>query len=167
MKGGTRAGRLHDFFSGSQIVLEALVGSHVPQVMVVTKSSSFEEVPAVPFQKNTTALLEAAPDAFNLAVKPGLFELRVYRSRTPGAERTIFHRAGIFPLLQGTTLAGAGLPKLTYLIPFDSFAAREQAWAKFGADPEWAKARGDLKPEVSEIGIYQTAYWGKIFEMSL
>jgi len=36
---------------------------------------------------------------------------------------------------------GANKPNLTYVIPFENLAAREKAWAAFGADPEWVKVR--------------------------
>ncbi len=83
---------------------------------------------------------------------PRIFELRVYHSptwrqlaalheRVAGPEIQIFHRSGILPVLYTSTVVGPNMPNLTYLIPFDSLDAREKAWAKFGADPEWIKVR--------------------------
>lgn len=85
---------------------------------------------------------------------PRVFELRTYHSPTTrqlkalherfaGPEIKIFHRCGIHPVLYSSTLIGTGKPNLTYLTPFDDLAAREKAWAAFGADPEWLKVRAD------------------------
>jgi hypothetical protein len=85
-------------------------------------------------------------------VAPRYFELRTYHSPTArqwkalherfsGAEIKIFHRSGVQPLLYSSTVFGANRPNLTYLIPFDSLAAREKAWAAFGADEEWVRVR--------------------------
>jgi hypothetical protein len=37
----------------------------------------------------------------------------------------------------GETLIGARQPNLTYLLTFESVAARERSWAAFREDPEW------------------------------
>ncbi len=86
--------------------------------------------------------------------KPRLFELRVYHSPTHrqlmalhqrfgGPEIKIFHRCGIHPILYGETAIGRNMPNLVYMTPFESLAAREKAWAAFGADEEWQKVRAE------------------------
>ena len=57
---------------------------------------------------------------------------------------------------------------MVYLIPFDSLAAREQAWNAFGVDPDWAKARkesidkyGQLN-SVNDISIFRAAPYSPI-----
>ena len=60
---------------------------------------------------------------------------------SPGPRSKSFHRSGVHPVLYSSTLFGPNMPNLTYLIPFDNLDAREKAWAKFGADPEWQKVR--------------------------
>jgi len=39
---------------------------------------------------------------------------------SPGRESKIFHRSGVHPLFYSSTVVGANMPNLTYLIPFDS-----------------------------------------------
>jgi len=102
---------------------------------------------------------EIKPEA---ATPPRIFELRVYKSPTMrqlfalherfrGPEIKIFHRSGIHPILYGSTLIGPRQPNLVYLIPFADMAAREKAWATFGADPEWKKVRDDSVAKSGEI----------------
>lgn len=93
---------------------------------------------------------------------PRIFELRVYHSPTwrqlralherfAGPEIEIFHRVGVHPVLYTSTLIGPNIPNLTYLIPFDNLDAREKAWAKFGADPEWIKVRKESIDKSGQI----------------
>jgi len=113
-----------------------------------------------PYEELNETLLEAAgycpalPPAGEAGKTPRVFELRTYHSPTErqlralherfaGPEIRIFHRSGIRPLLYSSTLIGANKPNLTYLTPFDDLAAREKAWAAFGADPEWVKVRAE------------------------
>jgi hypothetical protein len=94
--------------------------------------------------------------------KARLFELRVYESHSKKAnqkkiemfnqgEIAIFRRAGLTPVFFGETLVGSKLPNLTYLLTYESLAAREASWAKFGADPDWKKLSttpGYTDPEI-------------------
>jgi NIPSNAP len=93
---------------------------------------------------------------------PRIFELRIYHSPTSrqlgllhdrfrGPEIKIFHRAGIHPILYGSTVIGPNIPNLTYVIPFTDLAAREKAWNSFGADPEWQKVRKESIEKGGEI----------------
>lgn len=85
---------------------------------------------------------------------PRIFEFRTYHSPTfrqlralherfSGPEIQIFHRSGIHPIFYADTVFGPKAPCLTYMMPFDTLAAREAAWNKFRADPEWIKVRAD------------------------
>lgn len=47
-----------------------------------------------------------------------------------------FQQAGFW-----TTVIGPSNNDLTYLLAWESLAAREAAWASFSADPEWIAAR--------------------------
>jgi hypothetical protein len=111
-----------------------------------------------PYEHFSRTILEAMPYSPEIAplaarpAKPRIFELRIYHSPTQrqlralherfaGPEIRIFHRCGVHPLFYSQTVCGANMPNLTYLIPFDSLAAREKAWDAFGADPEWVKVR--------------------------
>ena len=111
-----------------------------------------------PYVSASAALLEASAYSPEIEVSgkppdvPRIFELRTYHSPTArqlkalherfaGPETKIFHRAGVHPLFYSSTIFGANRPNLTYLIPFDTLAAREKAWAAFGADEEWIRVR--------------------------
>lgn len=147
-------------------------------------SKAFDEWEAgeAPYQTASATLLEAAGYSPEIAAPgkppetPRVFELRTYHSPTArqlkmlherfsGAEIKIFHRSGVHPLFYSSTVFGDMRPNLTYLIPFDSLAAREKAWAAFGADPEWVKVRresierGGQLSAVQQISMYRaTAY---------
>jgi hypothetical protein len=144
--------------------------------------TSWEQGDEAPYEHYSEALLEAVPYTPPLEplaeapAKPRIYELRVYHSPTErqlallherfaGPETKIFARCGIHPVLYSSTLIGPMKPNLTYLIPFADLAAREKAWAAFGADPEWLKvraesvARGGQISSISQISLYRaTAY---------
>ncbi len=119
---------------------------------------SWENHPEQPYEHFSSALLEAADYSPELKndTQPRktsrIFELRTYHSPTwrqlralherfAGPEIRIFHRSGVHPILYSSTLIGPNMPNLTYVIPFDTLAAREKAWDAFSADPEWVKVR--------------------------
>jgi hypothetical protein len=79
-----------------------------------------------------------------------IFELRTYESqnfltlaRKVGmfnhGEAQIFQRLGMRPVFFGETLVGSRQPNLTYMLSYDSLAARDKLWGAFGSDPEWKK----------------------------
>lgn len=138
-----------------------------------------------PYLQYSEILLEAAPYTPPLPAslppqpQPRVFELRLYQSPTErqlkalherfaGPEIPIFHRCGIHPLLYGSTLAGPHKPNLVYLTPFESLAAREKAWAAFGADPEWVKVRAESIARhgqissVIQISLYRAAAYSPL-----
>lgn len=94
--------------------------------------------------------------------QPRLFELRIYESHSKKAhhkkvemfnvgEIAIFRRTGLTPVFFGETLVGDRLPNLTYLLVFESLAARDKSWSTFVADPEWKKLSttpGYTDPEI-------------------
>jgi hypothetical protein len=49
------------------------------------------------------------------------------------------------------TIVGRNLPNLIYMLTYDDLAARDKGWKAFGADPEWAKLRG--QPGLSDAEI--------------
>jgi hypothetical protein len=84
---------------------------------------------------------------------PRLFDLRTYEGETErdSAEKIrmfdqeeigIFRKSGIHPVLFGETLFGPRMPSLTYLVWYDDWRAREEAWRKFSTSPEWKRASG-------------------------
>lgn len=81
-----------------------------------------------------------------------IFELRTYESNNAQAaqrkirmfnegEAEIFKRLGMAPVFFGETLVGRNLPNLTYMLSFESLAARDKLWSAFGADAAWQKLR--------------------------
>ena len=75
-------------------------------------------------------------------VKSGLFEVRTWhapawREGPPPEVSSVLNRSGIHPIVAGATAAGEHLPRFTYLVPFDSLAARQQSWARLDADAQW------------------------------
>jgi hypothetical protein len=91
-----------------------------------------------------------------------IFELRTYESNNMkaskrkikmfnDAESGIFKRLGMQPVFFGETIVGKNMPNLTYMVTFDSLAAREKLWGDFGKDPEWQKLRAE--PELADALI--------------
>jgi hypothetical protein len=146
---------------------------------------SWESHPEQPYEHFSTSLLEATdycPEIISEAEprkSPRIFELRTYHSPTwrqlaalherfAGAEIKIFHRVGVNPILYSSTVVGANMPNLTYVIPFENLAAREKAWDAFGADPEWIKVRKESIDKhgqissVMQISLYRAALYSPI-----
>jgi len=127
---------------------------------------ALESGPEPALESLETTVVEAADFSPEIKPEPAeasrIFELRVYHSPTfrqlialherfRGPEIKIFHRSGIHPILYGSTLIGPDQPNLVYLIPFADLAAREKAWAAFGADPDWQKVRKESVEKSGEI----------------
>jgi len=167
--------------------LEDMWGTHVKLAASEEfrrKSEEFESGPEPPFEHQTNTLLLAADYSPEIvpapaSAQPRIFELRTYHSPTwrqlralherfAGPEIKIFGRCGIHPILYSSTIFGANMPNLTYLIPFDNLAAREKAWNAFGADPEWLKVRNESIEKhgqissVIEISIHKAAPYSPV-----
>ncbi len=110
----------------------------------------------LPFVRMETQLLQAFDGMPEVAVKaaeqPRVFELRTYESNTDASLRKkigmfndgeidIFRKTGLDPVFFGEMVAGPNQPCLTYMLAYDSFAAREANWNTFIAHPEWLKLR--------------------------
>ena len=104
------------------------------------------------------SLLRAFDCMPSIAVAPAgtrpsrIFELRTYESNNVKAaqrkirmfnegEAAIFERLGMAPVFFGETLVGRNLPNLTYMLSFESMAARDKLWGAFGSDAAWQKLR--------------------------
>lgn len=101
-------------------------------------------------------------------VKSGLFEVRTWhapswREGPPPDVSSVLNRIGIRPIVAGATAAGEHLPRFIYVVPFDSLAARQQAWAKLDGDAQWREMqRESISSCGSGVGttakaIYQLA----------
>ena len=76
--------------------------------------------------------------------KSALFEVRTWhapawREGPPPEVSSVLNRIGIRPIVAGATAAGEHLPRFTYLVPFESLAARQQAWARLDGDAQWTE----------------------------
>ncbi len=93
-----------------------------------------------------------------------LFELRTYESPTEklgdlkvemfnSGEVPIFLACDVQPVFMGQALIGDKLPNLTYMTVYDNDAARQQAWQRFVAHPDWEKLKavGKYQGTVSTI----------------
>jgi hypothetical protein len=84
-----------------------------------------------------------------------IYELRIYHcvpGRLPDLlkrfdtitlplwEKHAIRQAGFW-----TTLVGESNQDLTYMLKWETLAAREAKFGKFGADPEWLKARAETE----------------------
>jgi hypothetical protein len=94
------------------------------------------------------------PSAGAGTAAPRIVELRTYESHSARAasnkvamfnagEIPIFRRVGLNPVFFGETMFGTKMPSLTYMLGFRDMAARDAAWAAFGADPDWKKLSAD------------------------
>lgn len=109
------------------------------------------------FDRVETWLLRAfdgMPRLEEPAIEPGkalrFFDLRTYEAETfrdsamkidmfNQEEIKIFRRSGIHPVFFGESVYGSRQPNLTYMVWYDDMRAREAAWAKFLADPDWKR----------------------------
>jgi hypothetical protein len=111
----------------------------------------------LPYQRMQVELLRGFAKFPKIEVPPGdagrsprIFELRTYESNTPlslrkkigmfeDGEIDLFRKFGLLPVFFGQMIAGAKMPNLTYMVAFDSLAAREANWRAFATSPEWKK----------------------------
>ncbi len=86
-----------------------------------------------------------------------IYELRIYTANAGkmGALQArfrdhtvrLFEKHGIKNVGYWTNSVGGRSDELWYMIGFESHAHREAAWAAFGADPDWQKARADSEKD--------------------
>jgi len=97
----------------------------------------------------------------------GVFEVRSYDAPAwydgpPRRIITVLGRAGIHPIVNAATAAGEHIPRFTYVIPFASLAAREQAWNRLDADPEWIDMQRESAVTVTGKSIYKLAPYSQL-----
>ncbi|VTS05871.1 NIPSNAP family protein [Tuwongella immobilis] len=94
--------------------------------------------------------------------KNRLLNLRIYESHNERSaakkvemfekgELDIFRRVGLTPVFFASTIAGAAMPNLTYLLVFPDDGGRQSAWNVFRADPAWLKLKA--MPEYADKEI--------------
>jgi NIPSNAP len=101
------------------------------------------------------------------SLRTGIFEVRSYdapgwHDGVPARLIAVLHRAGIQPIVNAATAAGEHMPRFTYLIPFASLAAREQAWTRLEADAEWIDMQRESAATVTGKSIYKLAPYSQL-----
>jgi NIPSNAP protein len=105
-------------------------------------------------------------DVKNVAKDSRCFELRTYTVREGSSidllhKRFREHTTALFKK-HGMTIVGYWQPvakkdTLIYLLAYKDGAARDAAWAAFGADPEWVKTRTELQVNVQVENVFMSA----------
>jgi hypothetical protein len=149
-------------------------------------AASFRALPASdpPYVRRESSLLAPFASLPGVEAPAGasagparVFELRVYESHNEvaglkkiemfeqGGEIGIFRRVGLTPVFFARDVVGSALPALTYMLVFADAAARDKAWAAFGADPEWVKLRAapgysnaEILTNITSLLLRPTAY---------
>jgi hypothetical protein len=140
------------------------------------------EATGAPFFRLDSTLLHALP--FSPPLKAAvagdpahkIFELRTYESssfrqidmmhqRFHPQEIDVFAKCGIKPIFYADTFVGSNQPNMVYMVPFESEAQREQAWAAFRVHPgwkaiadEWMKKSGELARNIYNTILVPTNY---------
>ena len=105
-------------------------------------------------------------DIKNVAKDSRCFELRTYTVRE-GSSIDLLHTrfrertTGLFKK-HGMTIIGYWQPvakpnTLIYVLAYKDGAARDAAWAAFGADPDWVKTRTEMQVNVQVENVFMSA----------
>ena len=105
-------------------------------------------------------------DVKNVARDSRCFELRTYTVREGSSidllhSRFREHTTALFKK-HGMTIIGYWQPvakrdTLIYVLAYKDGAARDAAWAAFGADPEWVKTRTEMQVNVQVDNVFMSA----------
>jgi hypothetical protein len=105
-------------------------------------------------------------DIKNVAKDSRCFELRTYTVREGSSidllhSRFRDHTTALFKK-HGMTIVGYWQPvtkrdTLVYLLAYKDGAARDAAWAAFGADPDWVKTRAEMAVNVQVDNVFMSA----------
>jgi hypothetical protein len=105
-------------------------------------------------------------DVKNVAKESRCFELRTYTVREGSSidllhSRFRDHTTALFKK-HGMTIVGYWQPvakrdTLIYLLAYKDGAARDAAWAAFGADPDWVKTRTEMQVNVQVENVFMSA----------
>jgi hypothetical protein len=106
--------------------------------------------------------------AHSASVQSGLFEIRTWHAPAwrggPGPEvGSVLRRIGVHPIMAGATVAGEHLPRFTYVVPFESLAARQQTWDRLEADAQWIEMQ---RESVARFGFGARTTAKAIYELA-
>ncbi len=136
--------------------VDAITGAAAFKRMESSLHLSLRGVPEVemPLQSRHNPDVPGGTAAAQTILSPDrVFQLRIYESPSircakkkiemfnDAGELRVFRRVGLHPVFFGETLIGDKMPNLTYMLGFESAAAQDAAWKKFGSDPDWIKLR--------------------------
>ena len=106
------------------------------------------------------------PDLKNVTKDSRCFELRTYTVRE-GSSIDLLHtrfreRTTALFKKHGMTIVGFWQPiakrdQLIYILAYKDAAARDAAWAAFGADPDWVKTRTEMQVAVQVDNVFMSA----------
>jgi hypothetical protein len=146
-----------------QTALEKLAADAVYQKAHKAWNSGVE-MPYVRMESTLLRCFGAMPavDPGTPGPSPRTFELRTYESDNEAtlqkkirmfedAEIDIFRKCGMHPVFFAEAIIGPKLPRLTYMLAYDSLPGRDKAWSTFGSHPDWLKLRatpGLSDPEI-------------------
>ena len=105
-------------------------------------------------------------DIKNVTKESRCFELRTYTVRE-GSSIDLLHRRfreRTTPLFRkhGMDIIGYWQPvtkpnQLIYILAYKDAAARDAAWAAFGADPDWVKTRTEMQVQLQVDNVFMSA----------
>lgn len=182
--------RMKEAYLGPSLYLHAIVAPRTPQALLMVGFASFEEMIEVRGKVASDvriqqararldsaqildevqsevliAVEESTQFASSKLIQNGILELRSYHA--PGWNQaalqrldSAFSRSGIHPVVSAST--GEHMPRFTYLVPFASLAAREQAWARLEGDAEWIDLQRESAPSVTGKSIYTLASYSRL-----
>jgi hypothetical protein len=159
-------------FAGAAGLSAACLGVTI----AAAQAQSSPPAPAAPAAQAGRGAPAAAPtppcgpnlpaDVKNVARDSRCFELRTYTVRE-GSSIDLLHkrfRERTTPLFKkhGMTIVGYWQPvtkpnTLIYVLAYKDGAARDAAWAAFGADPDWVKTRTEMQVAVQVDNVFMAA----------
>src|SRR5438876_12114224 len=166
----------------STVVVPLILAGIIVATIAVYKDARAAQVPA---GSQAGAAAQAAPagrgpapaptppcgpnlsaDIKNVAKDSRCFELRTYTVREGSSidllhSRFRDHTNALFKK-HGMTIVGFWQPvtkpdTLIYLLAYKDGAARDAAWAAFGAEPEWVKVRTGMAVQVQVDNVFMSA----------
>src|SRR5215472_2918779 len=184
--------RMDEIHKGPRLCMDAVVAPQTPQAALLAVFSSFDEMldiraslAASPRIRQARAELESARVLAEVrsqvlvvgrqslrfpaekSFQAGVMEVRSYDAPAwhdvpPTCVTAVLGRAGIHPIVNAAAAAGEHMPRFTYVIPFASLAAREQAWTRLDADPEWIDMQQASAVTVTGKSIYKLAPYSQL-----
>jgi hypothetical protein len=160
-------------FAGAAGLIAACLGVTIAAAQAQSSPAPAPGAPAAQAGRGAPAAAPTPPcgpnlpaDVKNVARDSRCFELRTYTVRE-GSSIDLLHkrfRERTTPLFKkhGMTIVGYWQPvskpnTLIYILAYKDAAARDAAWAAFGADPEWVKTRTEMQVAVQVDNVFMAA----------